>query len=481
MILKGEQKKVLFLPVQNPILIKGVAGSGKTTISLFRAKHLIDTQNNLFQEAKVGIFVFNKTLVNYLKLISSKVYSGYLEDSNNINYNKIPFSPYIINFHKWAYDFITKDLKINTISEKEKNTMIKNILNEFNAEKIPIINKNIDFFIEEFTWIKGKLIDTKELYLETKRIGRGVKDRVLFSDKEIIWNLFETYNNQLKEIRKIDFDDYARICLDKINNDDNWIPPFTHIVIDEAQDLSKAQILVLTKLVSKETNSITIVADSAQKIYKSGFTWSEVGLNLVGGRTIELRKNYRNTKEIAKAAFSILEKDSNINEYSKIESVSREGELTKLYYAENSQNQFVILKNIIEDLKVKKLLKSTVILHRNHIGLKKLESFLNKNSCNFIKLNDSYMSNYLSNELSICTMSSIKGLEFENVIMFDLNDNIIPYPFSDNQDSNHIETERRLFYTSMTRAKSNLFLICEKTNPSRFIYEIDENYITIIK
>jgi len=37
--LKGEQKKVLFLPPTNPIQIKGVAGSGKTTVALYRAKY----------------------------------------------------------------------------------------------------------------------------------------------------------------------------------------------------------------------------------------------------------------------------------------------------------------------------------------------------------------------------------------------------------------------------------------------------------
>ncbi len=62
--LKGEQKNVLFLPPTNPIQIKGVAGSGKTTVALYRTKHLLETQSNLFQEAKIVIFTFNRTLAN---------------------------------------------------------------------------------------------------------------------------------------------------------------------------------------------------------------------------------------------------------------------------------------------------------------------------------------------------------------------------------------------------------------------------------
>ena len=93
----------------------------------------------------------------------------------------------------------------------------------------------------------------------------------------------------------MDFDDYALLCLKIINSKTNFQTPFTHIIVDEAQDLSKAQILVISKIVSDETKSISIIADAAQRIYKSGFTWGEVGLNVRGARTIEFKKNYRNT------------------------------------------------------------------------------------------------------------------------------------------------------------------------------------------
>lgn len=60
--LRGEQKKVLFLPSRNPIQIKGAAGSGKTTVALYRAKHLLETQNTLFKESNIIIFTFNNKL-----------------------------------------------------------------------------------------------------------------------------------------------------------------------------------------------------------------------------------------------------------------------------------------------------------------------------------------------------------------------------------------------------------------------------------
>jgi superfamily I DNA/RNA helicase len=77
-------------------------------------------------------------------------------------------------------------------------------------------------------------------------------------------------------------------------------------------------------------------------------------------------------------------------------------------------------------------------------------------------------------------MSSIKGLEFDNVFIIDLNDDIVPYPpgFNDANDEFHISTERRLLYTCMTRAKNKLYLFSsDKNNPSRYLKEIDANLL----
>ncbi|HOI01362.1 MAG TPA: UvrD-helicase domain-containing protein, partial [Candidatus Cloacimonas acidaminovorans] len=75
--LTGEQKKVLFLPATNPIQIKGVAGSGKTTIAMYRAKYLLDTYSDLFREAEIMIFTYNNSLTQYIKSLLPYVIGGY--------------------------------------------------------------------------------------------------------------------------------------------------------------------------------------------------------------------------------------------------------------------------------------------------------------------------------------------------------------------------------------------------------------------
>ena len=477
--LKGEQKKVLFLPANNPIQIKGVAGSGKTTVALYRAKHLLETQNTLFREAKVAIFTFNKTLAAYIRAVSPYINGGYQKDSETIN-PKTPdgLNVTIVNFHSWAYHFARIGLN-NTVMHWEQIDIIDNIKYSMISATSNILDKRAEFFQEEISWIKGKLFNTRSEYLEARRVGRGTADRVTANDKEVIWDLYLKYNQALKNRGKVDFDDYAILCLNKIENESYWDPPYTHIIIDEAQDLSKAQILTISKLVSQDTDSISIIADQAQRIYKSGFNWAEVGLNVRGGRTIEFKKNYRNTVHIARAALSLLDKEIDKSEFTKVETALTGGEKPIVAYFNDFYDQLSYLAEELKKLEDQDNISSTIVLHRSNEGVRRTKEYLDSNNFNTELVRSNQPVNYNSDSIKICTMSSIKGLEFNNVFILGLDDNIIPFPpgFIDEDDEYHISTERRLLYTCMTRARNKLYLFCDRDNPSRYIDEIDKDLL----
>lgn len=477
----GEQKNSLFLPVKKPILIKGVAGSGKTTVAIYRAKHLLDTQSNLFQQSRVAIFTYNRTLATYIKALLPYVSGGYRKDSNEIRtVSPDGLNVTVVNFHKWAYDFV--GIRPNSVLDsREQIEIIENIKNTLIAPNSNILSKNSDFFKDEISWIKGKLFNTKTDYLVVKRIGRGTSDRVTEKDKQVIWQVYQKYEQELKNRQKIDFDDYAIKCLQKIERDVTP-PPFTHIIIDEAQDLSKAQILTISKLVSKETESITIIADVAQRIYKSGFTWAEVGIDVRGGRTIEFRRNYRNSVHIARVALSLLENEEDKSEFTDIKDAPSRGEKPIVGYFENFDRQLEYLKGELQSLKKRNKISSTVVLHRTNDGAERIKHYLDNNGFQTDFLRHNRPVDFHSDSIKVCTMSSIKGLEFNNVFIMDLTDDVIPSPsgFSDLSDKFHISTERRLLYTCITRASTFLYLIGSKYNPSRYLTEIDDKYLNNI-
>ena len=453
---------------------------------------MLDTQSHLFQEAKVAIFTYNKTLVKYINAITPQISGGYQPETEEIK----PIKPkgmnvFITNFHKWAYHFIelngiklSRDVLENgsvkrvwkTISNQVQNAIIAKTKAKYSDQNIA--KKSDDFFVEEIAWMKGKIFQSKQEYTEAKRVGRGTTDRVSKSDKEVIWNIFIDYNNYLKTNDQVDFDDYALLCLEIIDSKPAMQKPFTHIVVDEAQDLSKAQILVISKIVSEETKSISIIADAAQRIYKSGFTWGEVGLNVRGGRTIEFKKNYRNTIQIINAALSLLEKETDKSDFTTVET-ARSGEQKPVVgHFKNWDEQCSFIHQELKKLAANNNINSSVILHRSHSGLRGIKTFLEANNYQVQELLKTEDIDFESDSIKLCTLSSVKGLEFENVFIIDLNDDVIPYPpgFNDSDDDFHVSTERRLLYTAMTRARERLYLLSSGV-PTRYMSEIDEKFL----
>lgn len=88
-----------------------------------------------------------------------------------------------------------------------------------------------------------------------------------------------------------------------------------------------------------------------------------------------------------------------------------------------------------------------------------------------------------NSNISISTIHSAKGLEYDNVFIMDLIDGEFPQKSILNSfDEKLLEEERRLFYVAMTRAKKRLFLftIKERNNlpvePSIFYNELKNKY-----
>jgi len=82
--------------------------------------------------------------------------------------------------------------------------------------------------------------------------------------------------------------------------------------------------------------------------------------------------------------------------------------------------------------------------------------------------------------VTLSTLHSAKGLEFEKVIIASVVEGILPYERS--KTAAEIEEERRLLYVGFTRAKSEIILSVVQsrydnhTEPSRFIKNIKENF-----
>ena len=90
-------------------------------------------------------------------------------------------------------------------------------------------------------------------------------------------------------------------------------------------------------------------------------------------------------------------------------------------------------------------------------------------------------------KVSLMTIHSAKGLEFQTVFVVGLEENIFPSPMASGS-LRELEEERRLFYVAITRAKKHCIITCAKNRfrygklefgtPSRFLRDIDPKLIT---
>ena len=141
-------------------------------------------------------------------------------------------------------------------------------------------------------------------------------------------------------------------------------------------------------------------------------------------------------------------------------------------------------KSIESEIRLENLeeFKSITKAFEEKNGLISLEDFLTEMSL----VSDVTEHKNETDVVTLMTVHSAKGLEFENVFLIGMEEGIFPHNNSF-ESSEAIEEERRLCYVAITRAKKRLWLVnanhrliygCDNFNkPSRFIEEINKEYI----
>lgn len=141
-------------------------------------------------------------------------------------------------------------------------------------------------------------------------------------------------------------------------------------------------------------------------------------------------------------------------------------------------------KSIESEIRLENLeeFKSITKAFEEKNGLVSLEDFLTEISL----VSDVTEHKDQSDVITLMTVHSAKGLEFENVFLIGMEEGIFPHNNSF-FSSEALEEERRLCYVAITRAKKRLWLVSANhrliygidnfNKPSRFIQEISDEYI----
>ena len=262
---------------------------------------------------------------------------------------------------------------------------------------------------------------------------------------------------------------------------------FTHIIIDESQDLTRSQLIFLKEIQNpKGYGSILFIGDTAQSIYPqswigSGRSFTSIGFNMTG-RSNVLSKNYRTTTQISEAAYSLIRHCPEIIEDENFVEPLSARQARRLPGLQGIPQRFAPIRLCLSGNQITAGQPPTG-RYRDHRPIQKptrrIRIALEKEGikCQFFTEKES---TFGSGAVKLITMHSIKGLEFGVVFIIGLNDKVLPYHPSKDPESMADEEvqERRLLYVGMTRATDLLYLLSSST-PSKFLCDIDPNCLRI--
>lgn len=478
--LTDEQMSLVRVSATGPILIKGVAGSGKTTIGLYRAHYLaevIDRQRRMFgEQTSILLLTYSRTFARSLKQLYRELYG------------KVPLTTTIDTYSSWMLRQLYPDRSAlpgnkYPIATNEKPDYLRNRLIRQAQEEITkqhsddnlVSSRPLNFLLSEIDdVIRARGLETLKDYQAVGRVGRGAGlDRE--RHRPLAWQIYERYQQLLDDHKLVDFADLPRLVLKRCNP----LPKYDVVIIDEAQDLPPVYLRLASKLIAdfEESRSLTLLADPAQSIYYRGISWKEGGINVRGNRTRTLAKNFRNTQQILEAAKTVLDGCNDLkleHEYIPPTSTHRLGPKPVLaQYNEPKDGMKFMIETIVELCQSGKYRPGDIaILARNEdLPFAALKKLLSKDDIPWSYFRDDHF-DILENQVKFITMHSAKGLEFPVVFLIDLREGVIPHITSSETEDADLAQERKLFYMSMTRASERLYLLYPKRDRCRFIRDI---------
>ncbi len=461
------------------LLVSGPPGAGKTLVLLKRACRL----NQEMPQARILVVTFNKTLAQSAQ--------------DQLRLNGASANVTAIHFHRWAYrQMHTLGLHPQVIPEADRMALVRRLVDARRGTSRPmtrhmtpeskglptsrasaLFSRPLDWWRDEIDWLKGNALLDWEQYRQVDRVGRG--QGLQTTSRQLVWTIFEQYQQQLARQGLVDYRDFALLLLRA------WTPMpeavrVSHVLIDEAQDLRAAELQLLTQLARQ---SLTVVADRSQKIYGTGFAWRTLGFDVRGGgRAKVLTKSYRITRQVALLAASLRRHDPLVRpgdpDAVTEELPDRDGPHPMLLATRDAQHEAELVIRLLTQLVAADPSQTIGVLARTWETLRRLEPALDAQRLPYTSLREQAEGQALPG-VKLTTFHSAKGLEFGAVLLVGLSEGLFPPPLGPHLDAAEgedaedlLSAERRLLYVAITRTRGALYLLHGR-QPSRFLAELD--------
>ncbi|WJI38633.1 MULTISPECIES: 3'-5' exonuclease [Mesorhizobium] len=245
--------------------------------------------------------------------------------------------------------------------------------------------------------------------------------------------------------------------------------PYTHIVVDEAQDLGIAEFRFLAAISPAQPDALFFAGDLGQRIFQQPFSWKGLGID-VRGRSSILKVNYRTSHQIRQAADRLL--PSSVRDVDGLEDQRSgtvsvfEGPEPQIVIAESMEAEKVLVAAVLRELIGEGFAPSEIgIFVRSQQQLPRARAAAEAASLKTRTLVDGRAG---VDEALLGIMHLAKGLEFRAVVLMACDEGVLPLEsrvvdVADEFELDEIiATERQLFYVAATRARERLVVSCVK-------------------
>jgi mRNA-degrading endonuclease RelE of RelBE toxin-antitoxin system len=440
--------------------VSGSAGTGKTIVALHRAVFLARSQ----PDCRVLLATFSDTLANALRTKLRRLISNEPRLAERLEVH--------------AMNAIGERLYEQQFGRPQIAS--RAAVKQFMAEASAGQKLSMNFLLTEWEdLVDAWQLDSWESYRDVKRLGR--KTRLPEQQRAALWSIFDAVRARLKAEGLITYSGLFSTLATHLAERKH--PPFEYVVVDEAQDVSVAQLRFLAAMGATagvdRPNSLFFAGDLGQRIFQQPFSWKSLGVD-IRGRSRTLHINYRTSHQIRMQADRLLgpevsDVDGNKEERRGTVSVFN-GPPHVVHAFDSEEAEINAVGAWVAERGSEGVAPHEIgAFVRSNAELDRARAAVAKAGLPF-KVLDEHVET-VTGQVSICTMHLAKGLEFRAVAVMACDDEVIPLQSrietaTDDSDLEEVyNTERHLLYVACTRARDHL-LVTSVEPASEFLEDL---------
>ncbi|MCB8905773.1 MULTISPECIES: UvrD-helicase domain-containing protein [unclassified Streptomyces] len=259
-----------------PVQVTGGPGTGKTVAALHRVRHLLGRS----ADSRILLTTYTNALATGLRDML-----GLLLDDDKKALARVD----VTTVDAFANGVVrtTSATAPKPIGDREQRQLWEKTVKQLG---LPF---TAQFLAQEYRHVVlGQNLRDLDAYLGASRRGRGTG--LGPARRRDVWRCVECFEQLLRDRGETT---HLRICARAAEILTAEPAPYTHVVVDEAQDLHPTQWRVLRAAVSPGPDDLFVTGDPHQRIYDSRVSLGSLGI-ATAGRSFRLRVNYRSTEEI---------------------------------------------------------------------------------------------------------------------------------------------------------------------------------------